>query len=143
MLLVEKTARTHWKKNQKNPVNKNSNTNNSNPNSNFIYNKNNINKNKAVTELKESQKLFTHPVRHVEKQTISQRNATLERMQLIDRLPGTEDQKMATTNTYWTSGFFALKLYEPAFSILISHLCFVQNGVILCFFFFSFRFRDF
>ena len=47
----------------------------------------------TVTELKESQKLFTHPVRHVEKQTTPQRNATLEPLQPIDRLPGTEDRK--------------------------------------------------
>ena len=48
---------------------------------------------KTVIKLKESQKLFTHPVRHVEKQTTSQRNVILEPMQPIDRLPGTEDQK--------------------------------------------------
>ena len=48
---------------------------------------------KTVTELKESQKLFTHPVRHVEKETIPQRNANLERMQPIDRLPGIEERK--------------------------------------------------
>ena len=47
----------------------------------------------TVTELKESQKLFTHPVRHVEKQTTPQRNATLEPMQPIDRLLGIEDRK--------------------------------------------------
>ena len=48
---------------------------------------------KTVTELKESRKLFTHRVRHVEKQTTAQRNATLEPMQPIDRLPGIEDRK--------------------------------------------------
>ena len=47
----------------------------------------------TVTEWRENQILFTHTVRHVEKQTILQRNATLEPMQLIDRLPGTEDRK--------------------------------------------------
>ena len=47
----------------------------------------------TVTELKESQKLFTHPVRHVEKQTTPQRNVTLEPMQPIDRLPGIEDRR--------------------------------------------------
>ena len=47
----------------------------------------------TVTELKESRKLFTHPVRHVEKQTTPQRNASLEPMQPIDHLPGTEDRK--------------------------------------------------
>ena len=47
----------------------------------------------TAKELKESQKLFTHPVRHVEKQTTPQRNVTLEPMQPIDRLPGIEDRK--------------------------------------------------
>ena len=41
----------------------------------------------TVTELKQSQKLFTHPVRHVVKQTILQRDAIVEPMQPIDRLP--------------------------------------------------------
>ena len=48
---------------------------------------------KTVTKLKESRKLTTHPVRHVEKQTTPQRNVTLEPMQPIDRLPGIEDRK--------------------------------------------------
>ena len=48
---------------------------------------------KTVTEPKGSQKLFTHPVRHVARQTIPQRNATMEARQQIDRLPGTEDRK--------------------------------------------------
>ena len=48
---------------------------------------------KTVIKLKESQKLFTHPVRHVEKQTTPQRNVILEPMQPIDGLPGTEDRK--------------------------------------------------
>ena len=47
----------------------------------------------TVTKLKESQKLFTHPVRHVEKQTTPQRNVILKPMQPIDRLPGIEDRK--------------------------------------------------
>ena len=38
---------------------------------------------KTVTEPSESRKLFTHPVRHVEKQTTPQRNSTLEPMQPI------------------------------------------------------------
>ena len=46
-----------------------------------------------MTELKESQKLFTHSVRHVGRQTTPQRNASMEPMQAIDRLPGTEDRK--------------------------------------------------
>ena len=48
---------------------------------------------KTVTKLKGSQKLSTHPVRHVEKQTTPQRNVTLEPTQPIDRLPGIEDRK--------------------------------------------------
>ena len=47
----------------------------------------------TVTEPKGSQKLFIHPVRHVEGQTIPQRHATMEPMQSIDRLPGKEDRK--------------------------------------------------
>ena len=47
----------------------------------------------TVTELTESQKLFTHPVRHVVKQTIQQRDTIMEPMQPIDRLPGREDRK--------------------------------------------------
>ena len=48
---------------------------------------------KTVTKLKESQKLSTHPVRHVEKQTTPQRIAILEPMQPTDRLPATDDRK--------------------------------------------------
>ena len=48
---------------------------------------------KTVTELKESQKSFIRPVRHVRKQTTPQRNATMDPMQPIDRLLGPEDQK--------------------------------------------------
>ena len=48
---------------------------------------------KTVTEPDESQKLFTHPVRHVAKQTIPQRNDIMEPMQPIDHLPGREDRK--------------------------------------------------
>ena len=48
---------------------------------------------KTVTEQRESRKLFTHPVRHVEKQTTPQKNATLEPMQQTDRFPGTEDRE--------------------------------------------------
>ena len=47
----------------------------------------------TVIEPKESQKLFTHPVRHVARQTIPQRNAIMEPMQPIDRLSGREDRK--------------------------------------------------
>ena len=48
---------------------------------------------KTVTKLKESRKLSTHHVRHVEKQTTPQRNTILELMQPTGRLPGTEDRK--------------------------------------------------
>ena len=47
---------------------------------------------KTVTELNESQKLFTNRVRYMEKPTTSQINVTLEPLQPIDRLLGTEDQ---------------------------------------------------
>ena len=47
----------------------------------------------TLTQLKESQKLFTHPVRHVVRQTIPQRDAIMEPTQLIDRLSGREDRK--------------------------------------------------
>ena len=48
---------------------------------------------KTVTEPKESQKQFFHPVRHVGKQTTPKRKATLEPVQPIDRFPGPEDRK--------------------------------------------------
>ena len=47
----------------------------------------------TVTEPRESRKLFSHPVRHEERQTTPQRIATLEPMQPNDRLLGTEDLK--------------------------------------------------
>ena len=48
---------------------------------------------KTVKKPRESQKLFIHPVRHVEKLTTPQKNATLEQMQPIDSLPSTENHK--------------------------------------------------
>ena len=51
---------------------------------------------KTVTELKESQNLFICPMRHVGRETTTQRQATLELMQPIDCLPGTEDRKDRT-----------------------------------------------
>ena len=48
---------------------------------------------KTVTEPKKTQKLFIHPVRRVARQTIPQRNATMEPMQPIDHLAGKEDRK--------------------------------------------------
>ena len=47
----------------------------------------------TVTEPKESQELFTHPVRHVARQTIPQTNVIMEPMQQKHRLPGREDRK--------------------------------------------------
>ena len=47
----------------------------------------------TITEPKGSQKLFTHPVRHVARQTIPQRNAIIEPRKPTDRLPGREDRK--------------------------------------------------
>ena len=47
----------------------------------------------TATEPRESKKLFTHPVRHVARQTIPQRIVIMEPMQQIDRLPGREDRK--------------------------------------------------
>ena len=76
-----KKQREQTENNQSNPGNKNSDSNTSNPNSNVNSNNNN------------NRKLITHPVRHVEKQTTLQKNVTLEPMQPIDRLPGTEDRK--------------------------------------------------
>ena len=72
-------------------MNKISGANNSNPHSNVSENRNN--NRKTVTEPKKSQKLFTHPVTQVEKQTITQRNANMEPMQPIDHPQGTEDLK--------------------------------------------------
>ena len=48
---------------------------------------------KTVTELEGSQKLFIHPVRHVERQTTPQTKATMAPVQAIYRLPGIEDRK--------------------------------------------------
>ena len=48
---------------------------------------------KTVTQSREGRNLLTHSVRHVEKQTTPQRNAALEPMQPINRLPGTEDRR--------------------------------------------------
>ena len=58
----------------------------------FIPNNNN-NKNKTVMEQKESLKLFTHPLRHVEKQITPEKNGFLEPMQPINRLTGTGDRR--------------------------------------------------
>ena len=48
---------------------------------------------KTVIEPKESQKLFTHPVRLVVKQTIPQKDAIVELIQPTVRLPGRGDRK--------------------------------------------------
>ena len=68
---------------------------------------------KTVTEPKESQKLFIHPVRHVGKQTTPQRNATLEPMQPIDRLPGIEDRKDRTRSQKEPTKMTLMKLPRP------------------------------
>ena len=65
-------------------MNKNSDANTSNPNGKSTIL---TTITETVTEPKESQKLFTHPVRHVARQTIPQRDAIREPMQPIDRLP--------------------------------------------------------
>ena len=77
---------------QNNPRNENSGANISLPNNNTIENNNNNNY-KNSNRAEKSHKLFIHPVRHAGKQTTEQRNATMEPIQAIDRLPGTEDQK--------------------------------------------------
>ena len=84
-----KKQREQTENNQNNPGNKNS-------DDNTLFRtamSATITTTKTAIELKESQKLFTHLVRHVEKQTTAQRNVTLEPMQPIDRLPGIEDRK--------------------------------------------------
>ena len=81
-----KKQREQTKNDQNNPGNKNSAANTSNPNGNVNNNNNNKNSNKA----EKSQKLFTHPVRHAEKQTTPQKNVILEPMQPIE---GTEARK--------------------------------------------------
>ena len=48
---------------------------------------------KTVIEQKQSQKVLTRPVGHVEKQTTSQINTIVEQMQSIDHLPRTNDRK--------------------------------------------------
>ena len=84
-----KKQREQTENNLNNPGNKNSDANTSNPNSNANNNNNNRNNNRAVKK----PKTVYPPCRHVEKQTTPQRNATLEPMQPIDRLPGIKDRK--------------------------------------------------
>ena len=48
---------------------------------------------KTVIELKESQKVLTHLMKHVERQTTPRRKATMEPMQPKDCLPGTKDRE--------------------------------------------------
>ena len=86
--LLEK-QREQTENNQNNHGNKNSDASTSNPNSN-VNNNNNNNKNSNGAERKP--KTVSPPLRHVEKQTTPQRNATLEPMQPIDP-PGIEDRK--------------------------------------------------
>ena len=85
-----KKRREQTENNQNNPGNKNSDVSTSNPNGNVNNPKTTT---ETATETKESHELFTHPVSHVAKQTIPQRNVIMEPMQQIDRLPGTEDRR--------------------------------------------------
>ena len=85
-----KKQREQTENNQNNPGNKSSDANTSNTNGN-VKNPNNNNRNSNRAERK--QKLFTHPARHVVRQTIPQRDAIMEPMQPIDCLPGREDRK--------------------------------------------------
>ena len=64
----------------------------------------------TVTEPNESQRLFTHPVRNVARQTIPQRTAIMEPMQPIDRLPGREDRKDKITSKKEPNKFTQMKL---------------------------------
>ena len=56
----------------------------------------------TLTELKESQKMFTHPVRHAGKQISPQSNGILELMQSLDRprhkRPERQDQVLQRDN---------------------------------------------
>ena len=85
-----KKQREQTENNQNNPGNKNSDANTSNPNNNF-NNNNNYKKNSNKAERKP--KTVYPPCDTCGKQTTPQRNATLEPMQPIDRLPGIEDRK--------------------------------------------------
>ena len=80
--------REQTEENQNNPGSKNSVANTRTATSTII-----TTTRKTVTKLKESQKLFTHPVRRVGKQTTPEKKATLEPIQSIARLPGTEHRK--------------------------------------------------
>ena len=88
-----KKQREETENNQHNPGNKNSDANTSNQKGYVNNPNNNNNKNSNRTERKASQKLFTHSVRHVAGRTNPQRNAIMEPMQLIDRLPGRKTGK--------------------------------------------------
>ena len=68
---------------------------------------------KKVTEPRESRKVFIHPVRRAEKQTTPQRNVTLEPMQPIDRLPGTEDQKDRIRSQREPTKVTLMKFFRP------------------------------
>ena len=89
-----KKQRQQTENNQNNPENKNSDANTSDPNSNVNNNNNNRNSNRA----EKSRKVFTHPVRHVAKQTIPQRNATSEPMPPRHRRPERQNQVSERAN---------------------------------------------
>ena len=67
---------------------------------------------KTVTELKETQKLFIHPMRHVGRQTTPQGNVTLEPMQPMDRFPEIEDRKKRIRSHKETIKTFQTKLLK-------------------------------
>ena len=54
---------------------------------------------KTVTELKGSQKLFIHPLRHVERRTTPYRDVMLEPMQQTGHFPGRANLKNRTQRT--------------------------------------------
>ena len=72
---------------------------------------------KTVIKPKEGTKMFTRPVRHLEKQTTSQGNTTLVSMQPIDCLPGTEDRQDRIGSNKETIETFQLRTHklEPKF----------------------------
>ena len=85
-----KKQREQAENNQNNLGNKNSDTNTSNPNRNV---NNNDNNNRNSNRAKRKPKIVYPPRETCEKKTTPQRNAILEPMQPVDRLPGTEDRK--------------------------------------------------
>ena len=67
----------------------------------------------TVTELKDSQKLFAHFVRHVGKQTTLQKDVNLEPMQPTDCFPGTNDRKHRMKSSGETPKTVHMKTLKP------------------------------